>query len=354
MRQTDQPSRRSDEIRRRRLQQSHTSQKSTATRKRRLVTPAPPPVMARTPLSGVAQAKSRDIGRKQQKGRRLYNVSLNPAQGAEMSLPALPHISLNWRVVSWALVLLLCFALYQLWTSPSYRVDAAQISGLQQVTSNDVNTALGLTGKPVFTLNARKLKSDLLIAFPEFNTAEVQVEIPNTVLISVTERIPVLVWLQESKSYLVDKNGLTFPVRHEGATGALPVVEAAGAPPGVQLPDKPGPSLQEVTISKITGVPLPNVPAPTQATLLLSTEMVHSILLISEQAPAGAKLIYDTVHGLGWKDRRGWDVFLGDDQDIAVKLSVYRSILDHLKGTENRPVVISVEYVHDPYYRLEQ
>jgi hypothetical protein len=112
--------------------------------------------------------------------------------------------------------------------------------------------------------------------------------------------------------------------------------------------------LQDVAISKITGVPLPGAPAPTQATPLLAPEMVQSILLVSEQAPAGAKLIYDPIHGLGWKDRRGWDVFLGNDQDVAVKLSVYRSILDHLKGSENRPVIISVEYVHAPYYRLEE
>jgi hypothetical protein len=351
---TDQSSRRSDEIRRRRQQQSHAVQHTTATRKRRLVTPAPPPVMARAPLSGAAQPLHRDARRSQKRGRRLYNVSLNPAQGAEMSLPALPHISLNWRVASCALVLLLGFALYQLWTSPGYRVDAAQVTGLQRVTSNDVNTILGVTGKPIFVLDANRLQSDLLVAFPEFNTAQVQVEIPNTVLITVTERVPVMAWFQEGKSYLVDKDGMTFPLRHEGATGALPQVEAAGAPPGVVLPDKPGPSLQEMTISKITGVPLPGVPAPTQAVPLLSPEMVQSILLISDQAPAGAKLIYDPLHGLGWKDRRGWDVFLGDEQDIAVKLSVYRSILDHLKGTENRPVIISVEYVHAPYYRLEE
>ena len=354
MRPTDQTSQRSDEIRRRRLQQSHAGQNTPLTRKRKLVTPAPPPVMARASLSGAAQSAHRDAGRSHKQGRRLYNVSLNPAQGAEMSLPALPRISLNWRVASCALVLLLGFALYQLWTSPSYRVDAAQVSGLKSVTSNDVNTALGVTGKPVFVLDAHQIQSDLLVSFPEFYTAQVQVEIPNTVLITVTERVPVMVWLQEGKNYLVDVDGMTFPVRHEGTTGAFPVVEAAGAPPGVVLPDKPGPSLQEMTISKITGVPLPGVPAPTQATPLLSPEMVQSILLISEQAPAGAKLIYDPIHGLGWNDRRGWDVFLGDEQQIAAKVSVYRAILDHLKGSENRPVIISVEYVHAPYYRLEE
>jgi hypothetical protein len=354
MRQIDRSSQRSDEIRRRRLQQSHAGQNTTGTRKRKLVTPTAPPVMARTPLTAGVQPIHRDTLRSQKRGRRMYNVSLNPAQGAEMSLPALPHIYLNWRVISSALVLLLGFALYQLWTSPDYRVDAAQVTGLQRVTSNDVNTALGVTGKPVFVLDEKQLQSDLLVAFPEFYAAQVQVEIPNSVLITVTERIPVMVWLQEGKSYLVDKDGMTFPLRHEGATGALPVVEAAGAPPGVILPDKPGPSLQDVTISKITGVPLPGVPAPTQATPLLAPEMVQSILLISEQAPAGAKLIYDPIHGLGWKDRRGWDVFLGNEQEIAIKLGVYRSILDHLKGTEDRPIIISVEYVHAPYYRLEQ
>ncbi len=354
MRPIDDTSRRSDEIRRRRMQQSHAGQNSAGTRKRKLVTPAPPPVMARMPFSGAAQPLHRDSVRSQKHGRRMYNVSLNPAQGAEMSLPALPHITLNWRVVSCALVLLLGFALYQLWTSPGYRVDAAQVTGLGRVTSNDVNTALGITGKPVFVLDAHRLQSDLLAAFPEFNDAQVLVEIPNSVLITVTERLPVMIWLQEGKSYFVDKDGMTFPLRHEGATGDLPVVDAAGAPPGVVLPDKQAPSLQDVTISKITGVPLPGVPAPTKAAPLISTEMVQSILLISEQAPAGAKLMYDPLHGLGWKDRRGWDVFLGDEQDIATKLSVYRSILDHLKGTENRPVIISVEYVHAPYYRLEE
>ena len=354
MRHTNQPSRRSDEIRRRRLQQSHAVKNTSQSRKRKLVTPAPPPVMARTSHSGVAQSKQRDAGRSQKSGRRRYNFSLNPAQGAEMSLPALPHIALNWRVVSSALVLLLGFALYQLFTSPGYLVDAAQVSGLQRVTSNDVNSVLGVTGKPVFMLDAGHLQSDLLATFPEFYAAEVHIQIPNSVSITVTERTPVLVWLQEGKSYLVGIDGLTFPLRHEGAAGAFPVVEATGAPPGVVLPDKPAPSLQEVTISKITGVPLPGLPAPTQVIPLLSPEMVQSILLVSEQAPAGAKLVYDPAHGLGWKDRRGWDVFLGDDREIALKLSVYRSILDHLKGAENRPLMISVEYVHAPYYRLEQ
>ena len=298
---------------------------------------------------------SRATGRSQKRGRRLYNVSLNPAQGAEMSFPALPRLAVSWRIASGVLVLILGFAIYQLWTSPGYRVDAAQVSGLQRVTSNDVNTALGVTGKPVFTLDAGKIETDLLAAFPEFKTAEVKVVLPNTVMITVTERLPMMIWLQEGRSYLVDKDGLTFPIRHEVASGAFPVVEAAGAPPGVVLPDKPGPSLQEVTISKITGVPSAGCANPNPGASA-AYDPDGPIDLVGLAAGSRGCTSWSITRSTGWvgKTADGWDVFLGDEQDIAVKLSVYRSILDHLKGTENRPVMISVEYVHAPYYRLEE
>jgi len=346
--------RRSDEIRRRREKKSRAGQNSSPLHKRKLVTPAPPPVMVRKPLASTASTQPRPAARRQQKIHRLHNFRLNPAQGAEISLPALPRISLNWRFVSSALAFLLGFTLYQLWNSPGYRVDAAQVSDLQYVTSSDINMALGIVGQPIFTIDPPQIQADLLAAFPELTAAEVQVEFPNTVAITVTGRLPVMVWQQDGKSYLVDKDGWTFPVRHETATGNLPVVEATGKPPGVTLPDRPETSIQDLIDSKVTGKPLPTALAPTQANLLLSTSMVKSILLVADQAPAGARLIYDPAHGLGWKDRRGWDVYLGNEQEIEIKLSIYRSILDSLKGSENRPVMISVEYVHAPYYRLEQ
>ena len=81
--------------------------------------------------------------------------------------------------------------------------------------------------------------------------------------------------------------------------------------------------------------------------------MVETILMLAEQAPKSAILKYYQEHGLGWEDSRGWNVYLGDDQDIEMKLNVYRSILAHLKAQDTPPTVISVEYVHFPYYRLE-
>jgi cell division septal protein FtsQ len=341
---------RAEKVRRRRLQNSHAASSATVKRKHKLETPPPPPVMARSvkPSPGISR------NRKSSSGRRLYRLNLNAAQGVEMSLPSLPRIPVGWRAISFVLAALLSFALYHFYNSPTYRIDAANISGLKFVTQTDVNVALGITGKPIYSLDATKIQSDLLEAFPEFSSSAVQIELPNTVVITVTERVPVMVWLQDGKSNLVDIEGMNFPLRHEITGGAYPVVEASGDPPRVAVVETPEITSQLMTISKITGTALPGNPVVSKATQLLSPEMVQAVLGISEKAPAGAKLIYDPLHGLGWIDRRGWKVFLGDAQDVDVKVSIYRAIFEQLKDSESRPTMISVEYIHAPYYRLEE
>jgi cell division protein FtsQ len=342
--------RRSENIRRRRISHSHVGRQSVKSRKNRVVSSAPPPVMARTPMTGMSQPAVRST----KKGRRLYNVSLDSTHGAEMTLPALPRIVLSWRLISFLMVALLGFALYTFWETSAYRVDVPRIEGLKRLSVNQVNTELGLTGRLIFTIDPKVLEADLVKAFPEFSDAQVKIELPNIVSIEVTERTPVLVWVKDGESYLLDEQGVTFPTRGMIASGSYPTVEAAGDPPELIQPDIQGQDIQAVTISKITGVLIPQLSPVDQVKPLLSPEMVQSILLLSKQAPAGSKLLYDAVHGLGWIDRRGWQVYLGDAQFIEIKLQEYRAIMDRLKSDQIRPSIISVEYVHAPYYRLEQ
>jgi hypothetical protein len=39
---------------------------------------------------------------------------------------------------------------------------------------------------------------------------------------------------------------------------------------------------------------------------------------------------------------------------MGMKLSVYRALIDRLQRDDLHPVLISVEHVNTPYYRLEQ
>jgi hypothetical protein len=340
--------RRSDEIRRRRMNQSHQARHTPVQRKGKVAMHMPPPVMTRGSTYGKAQLENKSL----RKTRRRYDVPLS-AQGAEMRLPSLPQVRIGWRVASFLFIVLLSYGLYQLWSSPRFRVDEVQVIGLHRLTSGEVNTVMGVTGKQVFMLDATSIQNGLTKNFPEFSAVAVQIDLPNTMVITVTERVPVLIWKQDGHSYLVDKEGTTFPMRDDKAGITYPAIEATGDPPS---PVEPDPAVL-LTPTPQAGdlVPLPTkTPELVGARPLLSPEMVLAILVMAQKAPESAILIYDPVHGLGWKDQRGWDVFFGDMQDIEVKLQVYNTILEQLKKDDTKPELINVEYVHAPYYRLAQ
>ena len=86
----------------------------------------------------------------------------------------------------------------------------------------------------------------------------------------------------------------------------------------------------------------------------LSPEMVSAIMSMSAQAPAGTPLVYDAQHGLGWKDPQGWEVYFGNVRDMGIKLKIYQALLKRLQEEGITPVLVSVEYIHSPYYRVEK
>lgn len=86
----------------------------------------------------------------------------------------------------------------------------------------------------------------------------------------------------------------------------------------------------------------------------MTVEMVSAILSMSAQAPEGISLAYDAQHGLGWKDPNGWDVYFGEISNMGVKLNIYQAMLKKLDQEDIRPAMVSVEYVHSPYFRVEQ
>jgi hypothetical protein len=315
---------------------------------------SPPPVMARrTSYTAAASAPTR----RTKTGRRVYNVSLG-AQGVEARVPSLPRLQVGWRVASFSLLAFLAAVLYWLMTSPDYQVQAAQINGLQRLTDGEVNRSLALTGKPIFMVDAEGVEDQLKKDFPEFTAVQVAVDFPNTVAVTVTERTPVLVWRQDGKDHLVDQQGMTFPARHEIAVDSYPVVQAAGDPPTARSLEPEEKTLTggekldlKTMLPEGLGLTLPE---DNQAVPLLNEEMVTAILQMAENLPTGAQLLYDPAHGFGWQDRRGWMVYMGSFEQMDLKLHIYRAIIEQLKSAGSKPALVSVEYPYAPYYRLEQ
>lgn len=283
-----------------------------------------PPVLVRgdVPLDSMASPKRRS------RTRRRYDIALS-MPGAEVRLPSLPAISFGWRAVSFSLVALLLMTLYVLWNSPIYQIDGIQIEGLERLTTQEISTLLDLNGEHIFTLDVNQLYTDLQETFPELSSIQVDVELPNSVDITVTERIPIMVWYQNGRTLWVDEDGYAFPSREDIAAPEL-VINAAGAP-RIYLGEDADPHQ------------------------LLTPEFVSAILAVREIAPEGRQLLYSVEHGLGWKEKKGWEVYLGQNlSDVDMKLRVYKAIEKHLKKAGLKPALVSVEMVHAPYYRMEQ
>ena len=58
--------------------------------------------------------------------------------------------------------------------------------------------------------------------------------------------------------------------------------------------------------------------------------------------------------GFGWTDPHGWQVYFGTStDDIDMKLVEYAHIVDAILDKNLQPVLISMEFLHAPFYRLE-
>ncbi len=327
------------------------SEGGTIPRKNRRVfdarTEAPPPVMVRGGMGGMAfgRVATSRVSKHRQPKRRI-DVPLN-VTGAELRLPSIPFVRLGWRAVSLLMVLMMVASLFLIWKAPVFQVNRVQAAGLQRLTAGDLNIVMGAVGKSVFTLNPAVLDENLHQAFPELSKISIKIGLPASVKVVATEREPVITWVQDGNETWVDAEGVSFPPRGTPAN-TLVKVEGHGNPPSIAPA-----TLQIEAQAMVEGAAAS--PSITTPALRLSSELVSAILALGAKMPADTLLVYDSVHGLGWNDPKGWEVYFGsEDQDMEMKLTVYQALVERLENEGIQPAMISVEYVHAPYYRMER
>lgn len=282
-----------------------------------------PPTVSR----GGAMAHAPTGGVMRKKARRRLNIPL-AAAGAEVRLPAMPVIRVGWRVVSGMMVVAVLLALYALWTAPQFQVDFVGVKGLERLTSQDINMVLDVAGSPIFAVRPSEVLEKLQTAYPELMNARVRVGFPAKVVVEAGERVPVLAWDQAGLTLWVDAEGISF--YPHGQVEDLVSVKAVDSPKA--LPGEEEDSAR-----------------------LITPQMVRAILKLSEQMPEGSTLLYSLRHGLGWVDPQGWEIYFGPDpKDVDQRLAVYNGIVEEMKRQGISPVLISLEYLHAPYYRLER
>ena len=306
-----------------------------------------PPVMVRGGMGGMAFGRVASSRlNKQMAPKRRFDVPLN-IQGAEVRLPSIPFIHIGWRAVSLLMVIMMIASLFLIWKAPVFQIKAVEAEGLKRLTVGDLNAVMGTFGATVFSINPQGLEEILQQAFPELEKISVRVNLPAGVKVALVEREPLIAWIQDGNEVWVDAKGIAFPPRGN-PENALVRVEGHGTPPAFASTPSTN-DLQNLPVG------MPSATTSTIPGISLSPTMVSGILALGAKMPADTLLVYDSEHGLGWNDPNGWEVYFGaEDQEMEMKLSVYETLVDRLQSEGIQPELISVEYVHAPYYRMER
>jgi hypothetical protein len=316
---------RSDLVRLRREQENKIRMRRAATTATRTA-----PVTPRARREPAKSHRSPTRGNAGRNNRRRFQVALLPvAPDAELGGISIARPRLGPRLFSFFFVALFATGIYFAFNAPQLQVREAQVSGNQMLSPAEINSALHITGVPVFLLMPSKLETNLRRSFPEIISAHVDVTLPNVVSIRVNERKPVIRWEQGGSYTWVSEDGVAF--RPRGDVAGLITITALGAPPteGNFSPD-------------------PLTPAP-----FINTEMVRAIKGLASHVPPGVTILYDPSFGFGWNDPRGWQAYFGTKaSDVELKMRVYESLVTSLAQRGIQPALINVTYPTAPYYRM--
>ena len=164
-------------------------------------------------------------------------------------------------------------------TSSTFRVEQVNIVGTHNTVLVKAIQHLGIQGQNIFLLNVAAITARIE-ASPMVATASLSKQWPNSVVITVQERVPVLLWQTKQGTYSVDSQGVVIALAGEttGVDQLRTVVDMCrgGYPQGASLhgcpqmqPIHPGARLKGVDIAFVTQVfkQLPKVTGATAFTL---------------------------------------------------------------------------------------
>ena len=217
------------------------------------------------------------------------------------------QIAVDWDISHYAAMILILAsfaAAIFFFTDSSFRAAAPQVKGNDYVESELIRQQAHLAGRNIYLIDPAKAASKVETFLPQVQHAKVRLGLPNQVLIQVTERTPVLSYRRGGENLWADAEGRLFPATTELNT--LP-----------QLIDEDGSASRDGKN--------------------LNAGILTAIAEISTNIPGINEFHYRNVYGLYFVSPEGWNVYLGDGNNMSNKLSAWQKIRQQLLQ-ENREI----------------
>lgn len=278
--------------------------------------------------------------------RKVYRVSAN---GVETRLPALPALRFSWQWVSGFLTVVLVTVILLMIYLPEFEVSKVEVTGLERVTMEDVQTVVFNNTGSIFLLDPQKVVNAVAITFPELSDIKFSMDMKGIVTLSATERVPVLSWFAGDYYYWIDSEGVLMTPRGEGippmsvqSTTGIPLIKAAD---GITSPVDFINTMIERKQNPLT---------PEETINIVDPKVLSAALELGSKMPSGAGLFYDHISGMGWQDSRGWKVFFGLDlENFEFQQVEYQTIVNYLSENGITPTMINVEHVDAPVFKTK-
>lgn len=284
---------------------------------------------------------------------RPYPLSANELPNTAKQKKAV-KIHIGWRFFSAVLTLAFSACLLVGWQSGDFRVTTIEIKGTERINPEEVQASFKFQQEPIFEVVPDEICRTINQAFPEFKEVRVTAVFPNRITITLKERKPILAWKSSDGSIWVDEEGIIIPAR--GNFGSLLTIESSTLPVFSNSPseDDTEPEIDKFH-KKRNYWKLPKYSMTWfEYHRNIEPGLFNAILRLHQYIPNESVFLFDVHRGLGWNDTHGWKIFVGLDlEKINEKMLAYERIVSELTNRGIRPALVSVEYLHAPYFRME-
>jgi hypothetical protein len=254
--------------------------------------------------------------------------------------PILPRGFLIWafgRTLAMALLVGAAWVVYDSASSDRFQVRSVRVQGNVLLSRAEVEDVAAVVGANVFWVDRGQVTARLR-ALPLVQTAEVSVELPDSVEVTIVERQPAAFWISGNESYLVDPEGVILKAVDADTQQAR---ACAGQPCDPRLAAMP-------SVAELDGQPLTAGSRVNAGALAASARLATLLPNVGVQ-PVGFEWSPDA--GLEVPTREGWRARFDGEASVDEQVASLRSIRDELRRTKATAALIDVRFGNRPFFR---